>query len=404
MAGKKTTNKVVFLEEKRMETGIWKYENEHGQRRYRVDGGYLKCTDGRKKRFIKQGLRTYHDAREALALAKAASTTGSLYSPVAEKILFSAAWKLYEPFSKQENAKSTYTRNLSLKTHLMKHLGNTRMCRITDDELKRYRNTRTQEKDCRGNYPTESTINREVSLYRRIHRFMVFDMKRLPASSIPQVKLKNEKKYIRKTVINEEQFQRLLENAATPLKPILIMAFDLGMRKSEILLLKEDRCVLKNNLIFLKAEDTKTNDARKIPLTPRARGVLEEALRNPDREDKYVFVNPKTGTYWRNIRKMWVPARKLAGLTADTGFECDFRFHDLRHSFTTCARKRGISETVIMSITGHKTRAMFDRYDTVDDEDRQNAADKMAAKPEIPMGELDRIARQVLENPDAAQA
>ena len=36
-------------------------------------------------------------------------------------------------------------------------------------------------------------------------------------------------------------------------------------------------------------------------------------------------------------------------------------------------RKAGVPETVIMAITGHSTREMFDRYDTVDAEDAQRA-------------------------------
>jgi integrase len=35
-------------------------------------------------------------------------------------------------------------------------------------------------------------------------------------------------------------------------------------------------------------------------------------------------------------------------------------FHDLRRSFITRARKLGISESVVMRMSGHKTRAVFD--------------------------------------------
>ena len=46
-----------------------------------------------------------------------------------------------------------------------------------------------------------------------------------------------------------------------------------------------------------------------------------------------------------------------------------FIFHDLRHSFVTRLRKAGVQEGVIMQITGHSTREMFDRYNTIDMED-----------------------------------
>ena len=42
-------------------------------------------------------------------------------------------------------------------------------------------------------------------------------------------------------------------------------------------------------------------------------------------------------------------------------------------------RKAGVPESVIMEITGHSTRAMFDRYNTVDVEDTRRAVDQMGA-------------------------
>ena len=50
-----------------------------------------------------------------------------------------------------------------------------------------------------------------------------------------------------------------------------------------------------------------------------------------------------------------------------------FVFHDLRHTFNTYMRKAGVPESVIMSITGHSTREMFDRYNTIDTEDAKQA-------------------------------
>ncbi len=36
-------------------------------------------------------------------------------------------------------------------------------------------------------------------------------------------------------------------------------------------------------------------------------------------------------------------------------------------------RKAGVAESVIMAITGHSTRAMFDRYNTIDHDDVHTA-------------------------------
>jgi len=40
-------------------------------------------------------------------------------------------------------------------------------------------------------------------------------------------------------------------------------------------------------------------------------------------------------------------------------------------------RKAGIQESVIMEITGHSTREMFDRYNTIDQEDTRKAMNSL---------------------------
>jgi hypothetical protein len=42
-------------------------------------------------------------------------------------------------------------------------------------------------------------------------------------------------------------------------------------------------------------------------------------------------------------------------------------------------RKSGVPESVIMEITGHSTRELFDRYNTVDEEDTRNAVNQLGA-------------------------
>ncbi len=78
------------------------------------------------------------------------------------------------------------------------------------------------------------------------------------------------------------------------------------------------------------------------------------------------FANPSTGAPWQDIRKAFrraVVASELEGLW----------FHDLRSSFVTRARKLGISESVVIRMSGHPTRAVFGRYNIVDERDLREA-------------------------------
>ena len=67
-----------------------------------------------------------------------------------------------------------------------------------------------------------------------------------------------------------------------------------------------------------------------------------------------------------SITLAFVRACQKAGVTKAT-------FHDLRHTFVTNARRTGIDYFRIMAITGHKTMAVFKRYNTIDDHDLRQA-------------------------------
>lgn len=48
-------------------------------------------------------------------------------------------------------------------------------------------------------------------------------------------------------------------------------------------------------------------------------------------------------------------------------------FYDLKKSLVRDLIRAGVSETVAMTITGHKTRPMFQRYNISSTEDKKNA-------------------------------
>jgi integrase len=44
-------------------------------------------------------------------------------------------------------------------------------------------------------------------------------------------------------------------------------------------------------------------------------------------------------------------------------------FHDHRHTATTTLRRAGVDTLTAMKIAGHKTMAVFKRYNTIDEDD-----------------------------------
>jgi integrase len=79
----------------------------------------------------------------------------------------------------------------------------------------------------------------------------------------------------------------------------------------------------------------------------------------------------------KDIRASLRRVCKIAGILYGRKEKGGFVFHDLRHTFNTNMRKAGVQESVIMEIAGHSTREIFDRYNTIDEDDAHNAIDQL---------------------------
>jgi len=78
-------------------------------------------------------------------------------------------------------------------------------------------------------------------------------------------------------------------------------------------------------------------------------------------------------TLWTGLKE----ACEDVGISYGRSVQDGFVFHDLRHCFNTYMRKAAVAESVIMRMTGHSSREMFDRYNRVDEEDMKGAFAQM---------------------------
>jgi integrase len=101
-----------------------------------------------------------------------------------------------------------------------------------------------------------ATVNRELACLR--HMLKLAEDDRL-IESAPRIKLDSERKFARKRVVPEVEYE-LLQASPRYLQRVLIGLYDTAMRKSELLNLEWNRVDKRGGVVRLRPGDTKEDD------------------------------------------------------------------------------------------------------------------------------------------------
>jgi integrase len=228
------------------------------------------------------------------------------------------------------------------------------------------------------------TVNGSLRLLRRMLNIAYEDKK---IQLVPKIRLLKSSA-ARKGFLAKQQFDVLISFIPANLKPIVTFLYYCGVRLGEAKQIEWSQIDLKAALVRLEEDQTKNSEARTIPLPD----VLVKMLKGIESTDGTVFDTT-------NLRKAWQKACSAAGLgkVEEVEGRPDPRYtgliiHDLRRSAIKNLMKVGVNEKVAMKISGHKTRAVFDRYHIVDTEDVVDAMRRVqtvthAANSLVPDGE-----------------
>lgn len=237
-------------------------------------------------------------------------------------------------------------------------------------DLEEYQAMRERE----GKAP--ATIDMEISIAKTMIN-KAFDNDMIGAHALKAFKksrkLLKKNANVRDRILSQEEYKCLWELLPPHTRAIISIAIHTGMRKGEILSLTWDKVDLKNRIIRLAAADTKDREPRKIPISDDLYTILDGVPRAI--HDSHVILYD--GKPVRDIRAALVTACKKMGIPYGRFVKGGFIFHDFRHTFNTNMRKAGVAQSVIMKITGHSTNEMFERYNTVDEDDIRQAVDQM---------------------------
>jgi integrase len=177
----------------------------------------------------------------------------------------------------------------------------------------------------------------------------------------------------RKGFLAPDQFAKLLGHVPARLQPIVKFCYITGCRVGAAQKITWSMVAPDCSEIELAGEITKSGEPLTLPLVGELAEVaviLKKLFRD---ESKPVFD-------CRDLRYCWYEACHAAKFGVYDSKKRVYRgltLHDMRRSAARNLIRAGASETVAMSITGHKTSSIFKRYNITDTNDRKDALIKV---------------------------
>lgn len=272
------------------------------------------------------------------------------------------------------------------RLHLEPFFGVHRCCQVTTALIDRYTETRKQQEIVRtvtnkqgetrevrtGKFPANGTINRELALLRSAF-WLAHEATPRKVAFVPTFHMLDESANVRKGFLKDDQYDRLAEETAKVglwLRAMFEVLYTYGWRKGEAIQEMKVRLVDVDNRT-IAIEDSKNGTGRTVKMTQRVYELMKACCDGKNGEHA-VFTRPD-GSPVRDFRQTWKNVTEAAGVPG-------LLVHDLRRTGVRNMRRLGIAESVAMKISGHKTTAVFKRYDIVDEQDIAEAAALVDAK------------------------
>ncbi|MEC4671981.1 MAG: tyrosine-type recombinase/integrase [Nitrospirota bacterium] len=302
-------------------------------------------------------------AKQQEAKIKTDLMMGKVRSEKTKRLFFAEWGEMYLSLEEVKGLRSYRDRVSAIRGQFIPYFGKKPLDDLSPSDVETFRSQRQLPN---GETPSLSTVNYDHAILK--HCLSLAVRRDLVSTNVAKKVTLPTPDNERDRVLRPEEWERLYAAAADHLKPILLVAYQLGMRQREILDLTWDRVDLQRGFIKLRGSDTKAKEGRVVPLTPAVWESWQELSRV--RQIHCPFVFQYEGHSLQRVKRGFRNACRRAGIEG-------FRFHDLRHCAATNLRRAGVDTVTAMKIIGHKSEKMYCRYNSVSEADLTKAASKI---------------------------
>lgn len=248
--------------------------------------------------------------------------------------------------------------------HIVSFFGKNKAVKeIWVSDLKHYRTHRSNEG------VANATINREMSAMSGIFRVLV-EHQLVENNPCRLLKRLSEKSGQRQVYISFQDVNNIMELCPEWFKDMIWIAYLTGMRQGEIYKLRWRHINLNTRIITFHATETKEGQPKRVPIHRDLMPLLDRIGKVRSLSDDRLF---QIST--QSLRMPWV--RALDKLQWQDPRP---RFHDVRHTWKTNARRSGVDSEIREAILGHSDKKLdvSERYGFIDDYELVNAIDKFS--------------------------
>lgn len=237
--------------------------------------------------------------------------------------------------------------------NLSAHFATRPLDEIRADAINRYKEARLAE----GR--SSSTVNRDLACLRRILSKAV-QLEIIPSSPFFARRVEFLREKGRERILSFDEERRYLAVAKQPLRDIAIFMLEMGLRPSEVFVLRRENLHLWAVSPYVHILGGKTQNAtRDVAVTAKALLVLKKRL--SEAKGPYLFpLRAGTGFEWD--RPMTTVHKAHREALEKSGVNPPFQIYDLRHAYGTRAIEAGMDSMTLARLMGHADLKTTQRY------------------------------------------